>query len=94
MDQDEVINKLIPADDLYWDEHENKYIALSSSEIDDIIAACYDSGITTENGILNIMAWCTEVRVGEILMRNFLNGGIKIEGLDETGEPRFIPSKN
>lgn len=91
-DQSDFINKIIPADDLYWDEEENKFIALSYEEIDDIISSCYASGIESEDDIMSVVKWCTDTRVGQLLMKNFLNGSVRITSVDTDGEPLFAPS--
>lgn len=88
--QKDIVNKIIPADDLYWDDTENKFIALSDNDINDIISACMDNAITEEPGILSVLNWCTSVRVGQLLMKNFLSGNIAIQTIDEEGEPVFI----
>ncbi|NCX76976.1 MAG: hypothetical protein EBX09_08100 [Actinobacteria bacterium] len=90
VNQSDIINKIIPADDLFWSDEENKFVALSSDEIDSIISRCMASAITEENDIMAVINWCTSNRVGEILMRNFLNGTIAIQTVDSDGEPAFV----
>lgn len=92
--QKDIVNKLIPADDLYWDDTENKFIALSDDEINDVISACVNNSITEEPGILAVLNWCTSVRVGQLLMKNFLSGHISIEAIDNEGEPAFVQNTN
>ena len=75
--QKDVLNKFIPADDLYWDKLEGKYITHSEEEIKDIIFSCI------------ILHWCTSVRVGELLLKGFLTGNVHILGIDKDGEPIF-----
>ena len=94
MDQTDIINKLIPADDLYWDDAENKFIALSENEINSILTAAIDSGYTEEDDILKIFNWCTSVRVGQLLMKNFIYGNIAISEICNDGEPRFVHNSN
>lgn len=94
MNQYEIVNKLIAADDLYWDDTENKYIALSDDEMNDIIARCLDNAIVAEKEILSVLNWCTSVKVGNLLMKNFLNGNIAVEKIDTDGEPVFIEDTN
>lgn len=92
--QKDVINKIIPADDLYWDDYENKYIALNNDEIDDIICKCFDNAITEETSIMKVLNWCTSVRVGQLLMKNFLAGSIAIKTIDSDDEPVFMQNKD
>jgi hypothetical protein len=92
--QKDIVNKIIPADDLYWDDTENKFIALSDDDIDSIITACVDNSITEESEILAVMNWCTNVRVGQLLMKNFLGGSIAIQTIDNDGEPVFVSNPN
>jgi hypothetical protein len=87
--QKDILNKLIPADDLYWDDYDNKYIALSKEEIDAVLIACVNDNIHDEQSMIEILQWCTSVRVGELLMKGFLAGKISILGLDKDGEPFF-----
>jgi hypothetical protein len=89
-----VINNIIPADDLHWCEEEGKYVSLSREEMDNIIATCVAQEITNLDDIFKVIQWCGSVRVGEILWRNFLSGGVKIVGFDEQGEPKFSPRKD
>lgn len=87
--QKDVLNKFIPADDLYWDKHEGKYITHSEEEINDIITSCIKNNITEQNDIMKVFHWCTSVRVGELLMKGFLTGNVHILGIDKDGEPIF-----
>ncbi len=92
--QKDILNKMLPADDLYWDDLEQKYIALSPDEISDIIAACLDNAMEEESEIMSVLNWCTHVRIGELLMKQFINNNIAIVGIDENGEPIFTENKN
>jgi hypothetical protein len=87
--QKHILNKLIPADDLYWDKHEGKYIAHSEEEINEIITSCIENDITEQKEIMEVFNWCTSVRIGELLMKGFLTGNVKILGIDKDGEPIF-----
>lgn len=88
-----VINNIIPADDLHWCEEEGKYVSLSREEMDEIIAACMHQGIRELDDVFKVIQWCGNIRVGEILWRNFLSGGVRISGFDDQGEPKFSPGK-
>ena len=87
--QKDILNKIIPADDLYWDRIEKKYIALSEDEIHNTMLCCINNNITDESDIVKVLNWCTNVRVGELLMKGILAGRISIIGVDQDGEPVF-----
>lgn len=91
--KDKIINKIIAADDLHWCPLENKYTALSMDELDTILQNSIESDIVDEDDLCRIVKWATNARVGEILLKNFIENKIKIIGLDEDGEPLF-ESKN
>jgi hypothetical protein len=86
-----ILNNLIPADDLHWCEEEKKYVSLSRDDIDRIAATCLNQGISSLDDIMKVVEWAGVVRIGEILWRNFLSGGIRVVGFDEQGEPKFGP---
>ena len=88
-----LINNIIPADDLHWDEIENKYVSLSEKETQEIVAACISHGMKDVNDVFKVVHWCGSVRVGQILWRNFLQGSVGICGFDENNEPLFTPYK-
>ena len=91
MERTDVLNKLIPADDLHWCEEEGQYILLTMDEIDDIMKACAEQGMTTDNAddVLKIIRWCESIRAGQLLWKNFVAGGIGVYGFDEKNEPIF-----
>jgi hypothetical protein len=89
-----LLNNIIPADDLHWCEEENKYVSLSRDEVDEIIAACMNNQITELDDIYKVISWCGNVRVGQILWKNFISGGVAINGFDDQGEPKFSPRKD
>jgi hypothetical protein len=82
------LNNIIAADDLYWNEIEKKYTALSMEELDSILLNCVDQGIHDENDMLKIVSWATNARVGALLLKNFLENKVKIT-VDEEGETYF-----
>jgi len=89
----QIINNIIPADDLHWCEDEGRYVSLSREEVDDIIASCLHQGIEELAEIMKVINWCGNVRIGQILWKNFLTGSVGIAGFDEQNEPRFMPRK-
>lgn len=88
--QKDILNKIISADDLHWSDIENKFIALSSDDIQEIILMCLDNAIDDDKKITDVLNWCTEVKVGQILMKNFLNNNIAISDIDQDGQPLFV----
>lgn len=89
-----IINNLIAADDLYWNKDENKYNALSKKELDKIIKACINQGIKNEEDVFAIVNWATQVKVGSLLLKNFINNEIFVSSIDKDGEPLFVPNKS
>lgn len=85
----QLINNIIPADDLHWCEEEGKYVSLSKQEMDDIITTCIEQGMTDLQDVFKFVQWCGNVRVAQILWKNFLSGSLRITGFDEDDEPRF-----
>jgi hypothetical protein len=47
-----------------------------------------------ESEIMSVLNWCTHVRIGELLMKQFINNNIVIVGIDENGEPIFTENKH
>lgn len=88
----DIINNVIPADDLHWDEQEKKYVSLSENETKEIINACIAQGITELDDVFGIVSWCGAIRVGQILWKNFLLGSVKITGFNGE-EPLFAARK-
>jgi hypothetical protein len=88
-----VINNIIPADDLHWCEEEGKYVSLSRDELDEIISSCMTQNVSDLEDIFKVIQWCGNIRVGQILWKNFLSGGVAITGFDSQGEPKFSPRK-
>lgn len=84
-----ILNNILPADDLHWDELEKKYVSLSSEEIQEIIMTCMKQDIMDLKEIYKVVSWCGEIRVGNLLWKNLLLGTIKISGFSENGEPMF-----
>jgi len=84
-----IINNLIPADDLHWDEEDQRYVSLSSEETQEIINRCIEEGMQDLQDVYKFVQWCGFVRVGEILMKNFLSGSLSVSGFDEEGMPYF-----
>jgi hypothetical protein len=88
-----IINNLIPADDLHWDEEEKRYASLSGEETQEIINKCIEIGLVDFPDIYKFVQWCGYVRIGQILFKNFLSGSLKVNGFDEEGMPYFSANK-
>lgn len=84
-----MINKIIAADDLHWCEEEKKYVSLSKEDVDQIISSCIEQDIVEFEDMYKVIQWAGLIRVGEILLKNFIEGKIKINGFDESNEPYF-----
>lgn len=93
MQYKDIINNLIPADDLHWDEGENRYASLSGEETQEIIAKCIEVGMTDFDEMYKFVQWCGYVRIGQILMKNFMLGSLRVSGFDHEGMPYFGPNK-
>lgn len=89
MDQKKILNKILPADDLYWNEVEQKYVAISSKQLKDVILKCVEQGILETKDIVKMTDWVTNLNVANILLKNFLKGSINLVGFDELNEPIF-----
>jgi hypothetical protein len=87
--QEKILNKIIAADDLHWCPPENRYTALSMEELDIILLNSIKNNINDEKDLYQIVKWATNARVGEILLKNYMEGKIQIHGFDDTGEPIF-----
>lgn len=92
-DYQQIINKLIPADDLHWHEDEQEYKPISKDQLDEIILSCIDQEITDLEDICKVVNWANTVNVGNILLKNFIYGNIKITGFDKNEEPYFGAKK-
>jgi hypothetical protein len=89
-----ILNNLIPADDLHWDEDQRKYVSLSEEETKEIVLACLNQGMTELAEVFKVVSWCGQVRIGQILWKNFMMGSVDICGFDENGEPLFTKKGN
>ena len=93
MKYEQIINRLIPADDLHWDEHQRRFASISRDEVDGIVAKCIDQGITDLDEINKIVHWCGFVRIGLLLRDAWLSDRVRIAGVGEDG-PYFAPLQN
>jgi hypothetical protein len=87
---EQVINRLIPADDLHYDASQRRYASISPAEVEEIIVQCRQNGLTDDALIEKYVRWCGVVRVSQILCRLFRNGSLQITGF-VGNEPQFAP---
>lgn len=85
----DILNKLISADDLYWNEHEKKYVAISEEQIKEIILVCGKQNIYDFEDILKIINWVTLLNFSNLLLKNFLANNLRVVGFDEENSPCF-----
>lgn len=90
MKYQQLINRIIAADDLHYDAEERRFVSLSQEEVQEVVKQCQDNGMTDHAQIKQTVQWCGFVRVGEILYRSFLSGRLKINGFSN-GDPLFSP---
>jgi len=85
----EHINRLIPADELHWNEHDRKYSVVSEEETERIIKICFESELGDED-IYRVVQDYVYVKTGQLLYRHLLEGDIVIGGVDGDGKPIFV----
>jgi hypothetical protein len=88
----DLINKLIPADDLHWCEEDKKYVPISMEDLDKIILNCAKDGMTDMDEIIKVVRWAEMVNLGSVLLKNLLSDRIRILGF-ENNEPIFGEKK-
>jgi len=87
---EQLINRLIPADDLHYDEKRRRFFALSQQECLQIAIQCAENGVTDPAEVHKVLKWVTFVRIGEILRRSFMSGRVRIVGFKDD-DPLFAP---
>jgi len=90
MHYSKIVNRLLAADDLHWDELQGRFVSLSQEQVHEIVATCADRGITDPDEIKLVVGWVSGVRISELLRDAFLSGRLKIAGFSD-GEPLFSP---
>jgi hypothetical protein len=83
------MNGLVPPDQLHWSDDLKCYTIISPKETDDLIEACFRTGIKDAKQILNVVKEYEKVRSGQLLFGQFLAGNIGIYEFDEDGSPVF-----
>lgn len=88
-----IINNLIPADDLYWSKEENKFLALSNKKLEQIILRCCEQNNLDLNEIQKIVEWSSQIRVCQLLLKGFISGNLSIIKINDKDEPYFCLTK-
>jgi hypothetical protein len=83
-----IINKLIAADDLHWCEFEKKYTSISEEEIRQVIQSAHKNNIFELDDVMKLIDWAVLVKTGNILLNYVLSDRINIVGFDNN-EPVF-----
>lgn len=83
------MNGLVPPDQLYWNEDVNSYTLLSKKETDNLVEACFRTGLNAVQDILKVIKEYEKIRSGQLLFDQFLAGNIGIYEFDEDGSPVF-----
>jgi hypothetical protein len=83
------MNGLVPPDQLHWNEDLNCYTIISRKETDDLIEACFRTGLRKADDIVRVVKEYEKVRSGQLLFDQFLAGNIGIYEFEGDGSPVF-----
>lgn len=83
-----LINELVPADDLYWDEEAKKHVVVSKEDQEKLFKACFNCGLE-EDDVMKVYKHYAYYKASEILFKHFLEGNIGIYGMSKSGSPVF-----
>jgi hypothetical protein len=83
------MNGLVPPDQLHWNEDLNCYTIISQKETDDLIEACFRTGLRDAGDIARVVKEYEKVRSGQLLFDQFLAGNIGIYEFEGDGSPVF-----
>ena len=87
-----IVNELIPADDLHWDEDEKKHVAVSRQEEANLIRSCLRCGLNEDQTLKLVREYCLS-KTSVMLFKNFLEGNIDVYSFTSSGEPIFSKPK-
>lgn len=87
-----VINNLIPADDLHWNDYDQKYCAISEQDMDRIILTCHENG-TSEEIMQALVQSFVEYKTHHLLFKHFFKKNIGVYRL-KNGKPFFEKIKD
>lgn len=88
-----MINELIPADDLHWDDEEKKHVVISKEDQDRLFRACFGCGLE-EDDVIKVLRHYSYFKTSELLFKHFLEGNIGIYELSKSGAPIFDKIRN
>lgn len=83
------MNGLVPPDQLHWNEDVKLYTLLSKKETDNLVEACFRTGLNKVQEILKVVNEYEKIRSGQLLFDQFLAGNIGIYEFDDDGSPIF-----
>ena len=83
------MNGLVPPDQLHWNEDLNCYTIISKKETDDLIEACFRTGLRDAGDIVKVVKEYEKVRSGQLLFDQFLAGNIGVYEFEGDGSPVF-----
>ncbi len=83
------MNNLVPPDQLNWDEKTGSYGIISNKETDDLIEACFRTGLNRPEDILKVVREYEKIRAGKLLFDQFMAGNIGIYEFDDEDSPIF-----
>jgi hypothetical protein len=88
-----IANNLIAADDLHWNDDEQKFVALSQKQLEKIIFRCCKQRTLDLNEIQKIVEWVSHIRICHLLFKGFISGNLSIIKINNKGEPYFCLTK-
>ena len=83
-----LINELIPADDLFWDNESKKYTTVSKEEEEQLFKACLNCRLEEEDAI-KVFRCYEFFKTSAALFKQFLNGSVGIYSFTKNGNPLF-----
>lgn len=83
-----LVNELVPADDLYWDEASKKHTVTSREEEEKLFKACLNCRLD-DNETLSVFRHFERYKTYAVLFKHFLEGNIGIYSFTEKGSPIF-----
>jgi hypothetical protein len=88
------MNGLVPPDQLHWSAELKCYTIISRREMDDLIEACFRTGMREASEIVKVVKEYERVRSGQLLFDQFLAGNIGVYEFEEDGSPIFEKIRN
>ena len=82
-----ILNNLIPADELHWNDHDQKYCAISEQDLDRIILTCHENG-ASEEVMQALVKEFVEYKTSKLLFKQFFRRNIGVYHLKD-GKPFY-----